>query len=190
MTEITMTLNPNSIGEAINKLKAYNRKVERNAETAVAALATDGVKVAKSLYSNVTAAVAREDDPDNVININLNFTQDEYRHIDVRHEVGGKREKNVQYIIASGSGVGFAEFGAGAFSDYNHPFAAEAPFPVYAGSWSDQDARMYSRYGKWYFNTLVYYGIAPARGLYEAQKEMARLATPYIKMEFMRGNRL
>lgn len=190
MTEITMTLDPNSIEAAIQKLKAYKKKLNTNLENVVSKLAVDGTRVAKSLYSSVTATVAREDDPTNVININLDFTQDEYRHIDVTQEAESKRNKLTRYVVARGSGVGFAEFGAGAFSDYNAPFAKNAPFPVYGGSWSEQDARMYSRYGKWYFNTLTYYGIAPARGLYEAYKEMSGLAYPYLRYEFMRGNRL
>lgn len=196
MTEITMTLDPNSIKAAIDKLKAYDKKMKSNLATAVEALAGDGVRVAEPLYENVQALVTRENEPGVVRPIPLNFLQGQYRNVRVTQEIEGsgnsnsKLNKMIRYVVARGSGVGFAEFGAGVTSDYNAPFAKNAPFPVYDGSWSEQDKQQYTRYGKWWFSSLTYYGIVPSRALYEAYKEMSRLALPRVKAAFRRGNRL
>lgn len=193
MTEITMTLDPNSIGAAINKLKAYEKKIDSNLKTVVEQLADDGVRVATPLYENVHATVTPPDSPGVVVSVPLNFIRGEYRDVSVTQEAEGSGKstnKLIRYVVARGSGVGFAEFGAGAFSDYNAPLAKNAPFPVYAGSWSDQDKQLYSRYGKWWYNSFTYYGIEPSRGLYEAYKEMSRYASTRVKYQFMRGNRL
>ena len=191
MTTITLSLNDlDSIKDAIQKLKDYKAKIEENMETVAESLAGEGTKVAKRLYSNVHATVSTEDDPQTIRSIRMDFTKDAYRHIDVYQEAESENAKNIRYVVGNGEGVGFAEFGAGAYSDYAHPYAPDAPFPVYAGSWSEQDAQEYLHYGKWWFANLVYYGIEPARGLYEAQKTMAQMARKQVIAVFQRGNRL
>lgn len=42
-------------------------------------------------------------------------------------------------VIAQGQQVGFLEFGAGLFSEYNHPFAQNVPYDVYMGSFSESE---------------------------------------------------
>lgn len=42
-------------------------------------------------------------------------------------------------ITAQGQQVGFLEFGAGIWSDYNHPLAQNVPYDVYMGSFSESE---------------------------------------------------
>ena len=189
MKEITVTLDPTSIDSAIAELKEYNNRLKSKVETAVAVLAGIGADKAKEMYSHVEETVAPDDDPSNVMTIYADFTQDDKRHIDVYHEAESSRDKAVQYVVGHGSGVGFAEFGAGVYSDPTHPYVGEAPFPVYPGSWAEHDKRQYLYNNKWWFSNLIYFGIAPARGLYEAQKEMAGKAKQVFYDQFQRGNR-
>ena len=189
MTEISVSLDKNGVNDAIKQLNAYKRKIASNMETAIQLLADMGADTAREMYSNVEETVAPEDDPTNVMTIYADFTQDDKRHIDVFTEAESKADKSVRYVVGNGSGVGFAEFGAGAYSDSNHPFVDRAPFPVYAGSWSEQDQQQYSQYLHWWFSNLIYYGIAPARGLYEAQKKMTAEAANTVQSVFKRGSK-
>lgn len=60
---------------------------------------------------------------------------------DEKHErihVTSKMDKNGRSFILSitGFGVGFLEFGTGAYTDESHEYADKAPFHVYKGSYS------------------------------------------------------
>lgn len=188
MTEITFSLDKSSINDAIKQLKAYERKINSNLETAVRNITDEGAEVAKSSYSRVPELIATEENPGDQFMIFADFTQDEKRHIDVGTQTAG-RDKQARYVIAKGSGVGFAEFGAGVYSDPGHPLVGAAPFPVYPASWSEQDKQQFYRYGHWWFSNIIYYGIAPARGLYNASKRMTEIAKDAVKEAFERGGR-
>lgn len=89
-------------------------------------------------------------------------------------------------ITASGRAVGFLEFGAGTASHAYHPFADDAPFDVYPGSWSEEHAQQYVELGYWVFGGRKYYFVAPRMGLFEADKYIRENARRVIK-ESMRG---
>lgn len=187
MTEITFKLTGADIRRAARELKKYERRLDERLGTAVLRLAEAGESEARAKYSAVPATVAPEDDPSDVHTIIEDFTASERRHIDLSVE-GMKQNKLVRYILAQGSGVGFAEFGAGAYADYSHPYADEAPFAVYPASWSEQDKQQYLLHGKWWFSNLIYYGIEPARGLYAAAERIKQEAPRIVREAFREGN--
>ena len=99
--------------------------------------------------------------------------------------------ENIIYEIrASGRAVGFLEFGAGSTTDESHPFASEAPFEVYDGSYSEENDGEYARtkavygYGYWHFGGRVYYYRLPRRGLFYASEHMINHVAETIKREF------
>lgn len=72
-------------------------------------------------------------------------------------------------ITGDGDDVLIAEFGAG---DGVIPVKFEnSPMtPVYAGSYSEQHAKQYSRWGFWYFGGQVYSDIPARHGLLDAKR--------------------
>ena len=72
-------------------------------------------------------------------------------------------------IISTGENNLIAEFGAG---DGVIPvkFKNEPTTPVYAGSYSEQNAQQYSRWGFWYFGGEVYTEIPARHGLLDAKR--------------------
>lgn len=94
-----------------------------------------------------------------------------------------KSTRNGWKVLADGEQVCFLEFGAGATTASNHPFADEVPFRVYAGSWSESPhgQQQYSEKGYWYYGGERYTHITPKAGMYIAYKrilqEVERIAT-------------
>ena len=72
-------------------------------------------------------------------------------------------------VVSTGENNVIAEFGAG---DGVIPVSFEnAPVtPVYPGSYSEQNARQYSRWGFWYFGGEVYSDIPARHGLLDAKR--------------------
>jgi hypothetical protein len=70
-------------------------------------------------------------------------------------------------IVASGKDVYFIEFGTGFFA---HPNGYETSVPVYPGSWSEQHAQMFSRYGFWYYKGEKLQGTEAQNAMYYAGK--------------------
>ena len=79
-------------------------------------------------------------------------------------------------IIVDGDMPLIAEFGAG---DGVIPvkFENAPPEPVYSGSYSEQHARQYSRWGFWYFGGKVYSDIPARHGLLDAKRHIIETAT-------------
>ncbi len=73
-------------------------------------------------------------------------------------------------VIASHEGLSFLEFGAGLTTNEAHPYASEVPFPVYQGSYSDQNHGMYQQtgYQYWVFGGRVFDRVVPRGGMLAA----------------------
>lgn len=87
---------------------------------------------------------------------------------------------NKGVIISTGEDNIIAEFGAG---DGVIPVKFEnAPAtPVYAGSYSEQHARQYSRWGFWYFGGETYTEIPARHGLLDAKRYIIDNSTTIAK---------
>lgn len=79
-------------------------------------------------------------------------------------------------LIASGEDILFLEFGTGIFQDYTNPYADQ--FGFYPGSFSFHNKRFlfppkYNHFrGRWPHGGTLHAGQNPARGMYNAYKEM------------------
>lgn len=73
-------------------------------------------------------------------------------------------------IIASHEGLSFLEFGAGLTTNETHPDIPDVPYPVYQGSYSDQNHGMYQQtgYQYWIFGGQVYDRVVPRGGMLAA----------------------
>ena len=80
-------------------------------------------------------------------------------------------------IRASGDAVVFFEFGAGDATNKDARYAKEMPFPVYKGSYSEQNARQYSEQGFWVFGGQEFRKINQRPGMLRAY-EAIKLAIP------------
>lgn len=93
-------------------------------------------------------------------------------------------------LTAEGEQIGFIEFGAGAYSDEQHPLREEAPFPVFSGSYSDTVGA-----GTWHWWVAVKgnpeetypYNRVPLRPLYQTSVWIRDNATRIIRW-YMDGN--
>ena len=90
-----------------------------------------------------------------------------------------------------GDGVGFVEFGTGAYADEQHMFREEAPFPVFSGSFSDTVGEgtwdAYIRSGAYADKNGEYlYNRYPVRPLYETSVWIQQNAAQYYTGAFAR----
>ena len=91
-------------------------------------------------------------------------------------KAGGFANGTEGSIISTGENNLIAEFGAG---DGVIPvkFKNEPTTPVYAGSYSEQNAQQYSRWGFWYFGGEVYTEIPARHGLLDAKRYVIEHST-------------
>lgn len=147
-----------SIQAVINELSSYRLVMETKFNRAISGLVNEAVQRAQTIFGeSVTVGEEQVPSGENAI---------------------------VYTIYAEGRAVGFLEFGAGDLVAMDHPFKGEAPFRVYPGSYSDQNAQQYSRWGFWIFGGKTYSYVRPRRGLYEADKLIRDKIREYIKAEF------
>lgn len=169
---ITVELNSSSITQALGKLNQYKTAVARATKNAIYRLCNDSKSVLEA-------------------HINVNYVHDAY---DDTHSVKvDTSETDGGFLITmTGDAVGFIEFGTGAYSDRQHPFAWDAPFPVYSGSWSDEHAETWRVYivsgGKKFAdsNGEYIYNREPSRPLYETTQWIRDHYAQYFKDEFAR----
>lgn len=84
-------------------------------------------------------------------------------------QVGGFSNGTQGRILSTGENNLIAEFGAG---DGTIPvkFENKPKTPVYPGSYSEQNARQYARWGFWYFGGEVYSEVPARHGLLDAKR--------------------
>lgn len=75
--------------------------------------------------------------------------------------------ENGYAIIASGSAIGFLEFGAGD-SAAADTFANQVSYEVRPGSWSETHAKEYSDRGFWVFGGVIYTQVPPTHAMQQA----------------------
>lgn len=89
-------------------------------------------------------------------------------------------------IATSGKANVIAEFGAGDATEVPTGFENMPDTPVYPGSYSEQNAKMYSEWGWWRFGGSVYTQVEPRHGLMQAKvyivSEVENVAKGVIKL--------
>lgn len=87
---------------------------------------------------------------------------------DVTAEVEGASGR----IVATGEGISFIEFGAGIEAGTTGQTPVEAPYEIRPGSWSEEHAQQFSKYGYWYHKGKRYYSQTPTGAMQDASIEM------------------
>lgn len=75
-------------------------------------------------------------------------------------------------IVATGDAVVFLEFGAGTMTDISNRYSSVMPFPVYPGSYSEENNGEFAKYGRWHFGGRTYEYVMPRGGMNAAYEEM------------------
>lgn len=94
--------------------------------------------------------------------------------------------ENGYKISSEGEDVLFIEFGTGDRAGVLSPWYDEVPASARPGSWSEEHAMMYSRYGFWVFNGQIYHYTEPHPAFYDAYQAMVE-ALPQIAQEVFDG---
>lgn len=151
MSAISVTLSADGIKAAQERLEKYREAIVQGFDNGLRALAEAIAERADEIYHGGKAAAA------------------EGRGVIVASGGGDNR----YFVTASGSQVGFLEFGTGAYSDKNHPYAADVTYPVYPGSYSDTvGAGTYLRWVQTHGTDANYpYNREPTRAMYKAVTE-------------------
>lgn len=160
---IKLELSPSSVLAAWGKLNAYKTRLSGAIDRATENLMNDAAD-----YLNRILQI--EQDP-----------KDQRISIFAEETAGG-------FILTiKGQGVGFVEFGTGAYADTSHPFAGNAPFNVWSGSWSDDHERTwqaYIKYGAYADRNGEYlYNRYPVRPLYETSEWIRQHWADYLRRE-------
>ena len=85
-------------------------------------------------------------------------------------------------VVANGHDVGFIEFGAGFAAGAYHPYVGKAPFPVYPGSFSEQNTGEFAKFGSWHYQGQKYQSLEAEMPLFFAMEKM-RQELPRIAKE-------
>lgn len=134
MKTITIELSPESCRKAIKELQYYERQIKPKLDEICKRLAQIGCDAANSHYAEANADSARTGNGGVSAVVLPLDTGDGYK------------------ISASGEDVYFIEFGtgnsAGMFYGDGLP---NTSVPVYPGSYSEQNAGMYAKWGYWFY---------------------------------------
>lgn len=153
MKKIKAELSVESIQKAIDSLKGYQNNVELAYMRAIEQIVEDATQICQEAFGNSVT-------------------------VDHSGDISEKTNVYRYEITAEGKAVGFLEFGAGAGVEADHPFAKNAPFPVYSGSYSEANNGMYAQtkvqygIGWWVFGGKIYLLVEAKRGLYKASENI------------------
>ena len=146
---IKITLDSESIDNAIKKIDQYKNSLQKKAEEVLSQLAVMGMEVVNYAYGDEEYEISCIVNGDNAM------------------------------IIAEGSEVVFLEFGTGVYTeDHTYEMETEGLPPIFAGSYSQTEGSGQFRAGHeyWYYNHRKYVGSIPLRGFYMASKEIKEQA--------------
>lgn len=119
---VKVKLDEQSINDLVISLQMYRTsKFDLAVLRALDKLANGAKEIIQKAYASIREPYLTDYDPS----------------ITVTASKGGRKGSFWFEVTANGEQVGFLEFGAGALTDETHPYADEAPFPVFMGSWSN-----------------------------------------------------
>ncbi len=82
--------------------------------------------------------------------------------------------QNGYKIVAKGKDILFIEFGAGDAAGSENALYDAVPSVARPGSWSEQHAKMYARYGFWVFAGRIFHEVQPTPAFYYAYEYMVQ----------------
>ena len=150
---------PDSINDALIRVRSYRDSLRQKAEEISSRLAVRGMQVVEYQYES-----SHED-----------------------FEVSCITNGNSSMIIAEGSNVLFLEFGTGVYTeDHSSEMEAEGLPPIFAGSYSQTEGMGHFRpdHQYWYYEGIKYAGTLPTQGFYFASKEIKEQAVEIAKKVF------
>lgn len=152
MSTISVTLSVDGVKAAQKRLEDYRNAIADGFDNGLRALANAIAVRADEIYHGGKASPVAEGQG-------------------VRVTSDGRDNRYV--VTASGSQVGFLEFGTGAYSDSQHPYTGEVSFPVFPGSYSDTvGAGTYLHWVQTHGTDANYpYNREPTRAMYKAVTE-------------------
>jgi hypothetical protein len=96
-------------------------------------------------------------------------------------DVDYESDETTAIIVTSGKANIIAEFGAGDATEVPTGFDSMPDTPVYPGSYSEDHAQMYAKYGWWRFGGRVYTQVEPRHGLMQAKVYIVEEGTDVAK---------
>ena len=148
---ITVKLSDASIRRAIRRLRNAQEHLRWGLDDTVQTLAKEGAEIANQAYGSMAGAV-------------------DY-----------SPEEGAAIIATNGEANIIAEFGAGDATEIPTGFENTPDTPVYPGSYSEENARMYADLGYWKFGGKVYTEVEPRHGLMNAKAYIIASSTDIAK---------
>lgn len=162
--KLNMSLDPASIQKAIDKLTEYRDKgLQKKIDKTISEVSDRIIQTANTAYSTTYRTSAERE-----LSPTVTFT--------VARIVQSKSHS--VWIISAfmqdpEESISFLEFGTGNKVDTAHPYAKVVPYPVYPGSWSEDETYGKGTYKQW-MDTGAYsrpdgsymYDHRPKRGMY------------------------
>lgn len=147
MKTLVLELSPESCQDALDELKKYQREISPKLDEVCRRLAELGAQEARMRF-------ARGDHGNGGVTVTVEKIDNGYK------------------IVASGHDVYFIEFGTGvnAGVGYGDSGVPATSVPVYPGSWSEQHAQEFSRYGYWWWQGEKLQGTEAEMPMYYAGK--------------------
>ena len=147
MKKLVLELSPESCRDALDELKKYQREISPKLDEVCRRLAELGAQEARMRF-------ARADHGNGGVTVTVEKIDNGYK------------------IVASGHDVYFIEFGTGvnAGVGYGDSGVPATSVPVYPGSWSEQHAQEFSRYGYWWWQGEKLQGTEAEMPMYYAGK--------------------
>ena len=99
--------------------------------------------------------------------------------------IWSEQTKDGYKVVAEGEDLLFIEFGTGDMAGVMSPMYDAVPASARPGSWSEQHAQMYSKYGFWVFGGQIYHYTEPHPAFYYAYQAMIQ-ALPQIVQDVMK----
>lgn len=149
--KIDIKLSDESIRNAIRQLRLAQDHLRWGLQDTVEILAKNGADIANQAYGSMAGAV-------------------DY-----------SPEEGVAIIATNGKANIIAEFGAGDATEIPTGFENMPDTPVYPGSYSEENARMYVDKGYWVFGGEVYTQVEPRHGLMSAKAYIVASAKEVAK---------
>lgn len=158
--KLKISLNENSIDNAILQLKTYIDEIESKRDEIMRRLAEIGAEEARRVFTQAGADIT----------------------------VTTEKTENGYKIVAAGSQVAFVEFGAGDAAGMGFDYLPDG-IDIYPGSWSGSELgkHQYSNTGKWTYQGEEYTEIQPARAMFSAAELMREKIGEIAKEVFSNG---
>lgn len=159
--KLVLELSPDSCRDVLDELKKYQKEIRPKLDEVCRRLAEIGAQEARMRFD-------RADKGNGGVSVTVEKIPDGYK------------------IVASGHDVYFIEFGTGfnAGVGYGDGGVPATSVPVYPGSWSEQHAHMFEKWGFWYWHGEKLQGTEAEMPMYYAGKAIRENETKIAREVF------